>query len=1143
MINHFRTTWSFRSGIASIGILALLVLLAAPSAAQETGGSISGAIRDAQAAFLPGVTVTLRNEGTNAVQTTVTNDQGAYVFSFVPIGRYTLTAELQGFSTARQAGFEVRVGERLRLDLGLQVGTLAETVNVTAESLLLDTTTAQRGQVISREQVADLPLLGRNPFMLTLTAPGVQYTPALASRSNRPFDNGGMDNISISGGIATTNELLLDGVPNTSQERGGVGNLSFVPSPDATAEFRVQTNLYDAQYGRSGGGVVNVILKSGTNTFHGAGYMYYRDEKLNANTFDANRTGQSKAGLYWSQPGLTFSGPVKIPGLYDGRDKTFFMYSWEQIHSEVPFVQLYTLPTEAERRGDFSKTVTADGRPVTIYDPLTTRLVNGRYIRDPFPGNTIPANRMDSVAQAILTHVPMPRNSGQVNNFPVPENARADKYNQHAIKVDQIINNNHRFFARFVWNKRNEINDYQGFPIESAPTYLHGRKNVGLSGEVTSVLSNSFVLNSRAGWIQHYFSLMNYGEGFDPATLGFPSSLVSALPRKWFPQIAMGGYTTFGTTGSQYTTSDTYSWSEVFSKTTGNHSIRFGGEYRAMLNAYDNPTSSFGNFTFSAAYTQQDAQRADATAGNSVASFLLGYPSSASVPINPTFKYRSNYVATFLQDDWRLTSKLTLNAGIRWDYESPITEADLQQNRGFDPIAPNPFKVPGMQLKGGLLFVDDANPRPFVRDLNNIQPRIGAAYQIDSKTVVRGGYGLAYLPTFDTGLSNGFSVSTPFVSSVDGGITPSGRLNNPYPNGLDQPVGSAQGLATLVGRGFTYQNNTRTIPMVHQFSIGAQRELPWQVVVDASYVGSRTRQYPVAKGINEITEAQLATGTAMTALVPNPFEGLLPGTAYNGATVPLSQMVRPYPQFASITEDRRPIGEIDYNALQVSVNKRLSHGLQFLISYTYSSRIQRTEYLNAQNSWDQPLQVVSGDDAPHHAHVSVTYRLPNFNQDKGLLNLLLGGWQMNGIAVFQSGLPVALSSGSVMVADPHLDERSFDKWFKTCTETLTGTRQNCASTSDPVIWKVQDPYVVRTSPTRLDTVRTERPMQLDFSIFKAFRLPAGMQLQIRAEAFNAFNTPWFGAPTTAVNNAAFGTVAPTQANDPRNIQLGVRLQF
>ena len=1126
-----------------IAILAAIGLQAAPVAAQETGGSIRGTITDAQAAVLPGVTITLRNDATNAVQTTVTNQQGAYVLSFVPIGRYTLTAELAGFSTARQAQIEVRVGDRLGIDLRLQVGALTEVVTVTAESPLLETSSASRGQVIAREQVADLPLLGRNPFMLAQLSPGVQYTPALASRSNRPFDNGGMDNLSISGGVAFTNELLLDGVPNTGQERGGVGNLSFVPSPDATAEFRVQTNLYDAQYGRSGGGVVNVVLKSGTNAFHGAGYMYYRDESLNANTFDGNRTGTPKSSLYWNQPGATLSGPVRIPKLYDGRDKTFFMYSYERIDSEIPFVQLYTLPTDAQRVGDFSKTVTSDGRPVTIYDPLTTTLVGGRYVRTAFPGNVIPANRLDPVALAILQHVPNARTSGQLNNFPVPENNRADVYDNHVIKVDQTINNNHRFFVRFVWNNRNEINDTQGFPAESAPTYLHGRKNVGLSTEVTSVLSNSFVLNSRVGWIQHYFYLKNFGDGFDTSTLGFPSSLVSQMPRKWFPQVAMSGYTTFGTTGSQYTTSDTYSWSEIFSKTAGNHSIRFGGEYRAMLNAYDSPTSSMGNFSFNATYTQYDAQRADATQGNSVASFLLGYPASGSLPINPTFKYRSNYVGVFLQDDWRVTPKLTLNAGVRWDYESPIVEAGKQQNRGFDTTSTSPFKAPGIDLKGGLLFVDGSNPRPFKRDLNNLQPRIGAVYQVDEKLVLRGGYALSYLPTFDTGGSNGFSVSTSYVSSVDGGITPSGQLRNPYPSGLLQPVGSSQGLATLVGQGFTYQNNQRTIPYVHQFSIGAQRELPGRMVIDVSYVGSRTRQYPVSKGINEISAENYLKGAAMLVQVPNPFQGLLPGTAYNGATVVTSQLLRPYPQFAGITESTRPIGEIDYNSLQVSLNKRLSKGLLFLVSYTYSKRTQRTEFLNAQDSWDQALGVVSGDDAPHRLLVSATYQMPSINEGKGALGMLLGGWQMNGIVVFQSGLPVGLTAGAILVGDPKIDNPTRERWFNTCTETLAGGRQNCATTSEPIVWKVLPPYTLRTLPTRMESVRTARPALLDWSLFKTFSLPSNLKLQVRVEAFNAFNTPWFGSPSTSINATNFGVVTPTQANDPRNIQIGLRLFF
>jgi Carboxypeptidase regulatory-like domain/TonB dependent receptor len=1135
--------------------VAALAGLAGAASAQETGGAINGTITDAQQAALPGVTVTLRNDATNAILTTVSNEEGSYVLPFVPIGRYTLTAALEGFSTARQGGIEVRVGDRLRIDLGLQIGAMTEEVSVTSAPPLLEVSSAARGQVINRDQVQDLPLLGRNPFMLAQLSTSVQYIPTTASRSNRPFDNGGMDNFSISGGRAFTNEFLLDGVPNSGTETVQPNNLSFVPSPDATGEFKVQTSLYDAQYGRSGGGVINVVLKSGTNQFHGSIYEYYRDEKLNANTFDANRGGIAKAGLYWNQPGLTVDGPVRIPGLYDGRDKTFFMYSWEQIRSEVPFPQVYTVPSALERAGNFSETRTSDGRPITLYDPLTTRLVDGQYVRDPFPGNTIPTTRIDPVAVALLQRVPLPNAPGQVNNFLVPENARADKYDQHVVKVDQVLNERHRFFGRFARNKRTEINDFAGFPPEASPWYQHGRMNVGFSLEGTSVLSPSFVLSSRVGFIRHEFYIATHGDNFDPTALGFPSSLVSQLPRRTFPQVQWEGYSTFGSTfgantGSIFTTSDTWSWSETFSKTAGNHSVKFGGEYRAMINDQQNPTSNFGRFTFNRAFTQRNPLAAEATSGNAVASLLLGYPADSSsttvpsnVPINPQLDYRSNYYAVFFQDDWRITPKLTVNLGVRWDYESPIAEAANQQNIGFDANAPNPFQVPGLQLRGGLLFADEQNPLPFKRDLNNIQPRLGAAYQMNAQTVIRGGYAVSYLPTFDTGFNNGFSVTTTLVASVDGGITPVGRLGNPYPNGIDQPVGSSQGLATLVGRGFTFSNPDRTIPYVHQFSIGVQRELPWRLVVDASYVGSRTRGVNVSKGINEITAEQLALGNAMLVQVPNPFQGLLPGTPFNGATVPRQQLERPFPQFASITEDRRSLGTTDYDSFQLSVNKRMARGLQLLVSYTYSKQMEEVAYLNPQDDWGALTRVVAERDAPHRLLVSSTYQLPFFADATGVSGALLGGWQVNAIVVAQSGLPVATNAGAELIGDPSLDNPTLARWFNTCTQTLAGGRQNCANPDEPFAWRVQAPFTLRTLTTRLEQVRTSRPTLVDFSIFKTFTLPAQMRLQVRIESFNLFNTPWFGAPNTNINQAAFGQVTPTQVNDPRNIQLGVRLSF
>lgn len=1123
--------------------LAIVCTLGSTAAAQETGGTIGGSVTDPQGGALPGVSVTLRNSATNIVWDATTSTEGTYLIPFVPIGRYTLTAALEGFSAAKQADIEVRVGDNLRIDLTLQVGVVTEEVTVASGAPLLETASASRGQVINREQVQDLPLLGRNPFMLAQLATGVT-TAARGIAGNRPFDNGGMDNFAISGGREFTNAFLLDGMPNTATETSQPSNLSFVPSPDATAEFRVQTNIYDAQYGRTGGGVVNVVLKSGTNDFHGAIYEYYRDEHLNANTFDANRLGEAKSGLYWSQPGATVDGPVKIPGLYDGTDRTFFMYSWEQIRSDVPFPQVLTVPTDAERRGDFSQTLTAAGRPVTIYDPLTTRLVDGQYVRQPLPDNVIPSERLSPVALELLERVPSPNARGRVNNFLAPDTSRADRYDQHALKIDQVVNAAHRFFARFVRNKRTEINDYGGFAVEASPLYTHGRMNVGVGGEVTSVLSPSLVLSSKVGFIRHDFYIRRYSDGYDPSALGFPPSLTASLPRPTFPQIVIEDYSSFGYTGSVFTQSETWSWSETLSKMAGRHSLKLGGGLRLMRNDQQNPTSSFGTFRFNRGFTRADPLRADAASGSGLASFLLGYPSGGSVPINPVLEYRNHYYGLFLQDDWRVTSRLTLNLGLRWDYESPLTEAANQQNRGFDAAAANPIEVPGMALKGGLLFTDENNRYPYRPDRSNVQPRFGATYQWTDRTVLRGGYGISYLPTFNTGFNNGFSIVTPLVASVDGGITSAARLDDPYPGGIDQPVGSSQGLATLVGRGFTYGNPERVIPHVHQFSFGVQRELPGRLVLDVSYVGSRTRSLPVSKGINEVSAEQLGMGAALLDLVANPFEGLLPGTALNEPTVSRGQLLRPFPQFTGITEANRSIGRADYNALQLRLEKRLSHGLQFLVSYTFSKSMEEVGYLNAQDDWDHLARVVAGNDAPHRLLLSATYRLPFFADGRGLSGALLGGWQVNAFVVAQSGLPITAPGNTVWTGvDPRLDNPTRDRWFNTCTETLDGARQNCTSADEPVVWQVQEPFTLRTVSRFVSQLRTSRPMEVDFSVFKTFRLAGRLRAQVRVEAFNLFNTPGFGRPNMALNSPGFGQVAPNQVNNPRNLQFALRLSF
>ena len=680
---------------------------------------------------------------------------------------------------------------------------------------------------------------------------------------------------------------------------------------------------------------------------------------------------------------------MKIPGLYDGTDKTFFMYNWEQIRSEVPFPQVYTVPSALERAGDFSQSRTADGRPITIYDPLTTRLENGQYVRDPFPGNVIPANRIDPVALAMLQRVPLPNAAGLVNNLLVPENARADRYDQHVVKVDQVINANHRFFVRFARNKRTEMNDYAAFPPEASPWYQHGRMNVGFAGE--RHVRAQPVARAQLARRLHPPRFLHRAR---TATTSIRHSSASrrasprSCERQTFPQIQWDGYTHVRQHVRRQQRQHLHRQRHVVvvrsaqqdqPATTRSSSA---ASCRAMVNDQQNPTSSFGPLHLQprvhAGATRWRRCRRSGQLGRVAAARLSGRRSTTTnpsvSPIFPQLHYRGNYFGLFVQDDWRVNSRLTLNAGLRWDYESPVVEDLNQQNIGFDTTSPNPFQVPGLPLTGGLLFASDDQRMPFKKDLNNIQPRAGATFRIDDQTVLRGGYALAYLPTFDNGYNNGFSVTTTLVASTDGGITPTGRLSNPFPAGLDQPVGSSQGLATLVGRGFTFSDPERTIPYVHQFSVGVQRELPGRLALDMS-VRRQPHARPARVEGDQRDHRRTARDRRLHApagpeSVPGPAAGHALQRRHGAAAAARASV--PAVRLASPRIAGR-FGVNDYDALQISVNKRMSSGLQFLVSYTYSRTEEEVTYLNPQDDWDQLTRVVTAADSPHRLLVSSTY--------------------------------------------------------------------------------------------------------------------------------------------------------------------------
>jgi hypothetical protein len=1145
--------------LSAITLLSSLAL-AAPGVAQENRATIVGTITDSQGNALPNATVKATNIETNTTTATTSNDSGLYTLPFLPVGRYRINISANGLKTVVRDGVELRVGDRIQLDFSMEVGAVTETVNVSSQAPLLEAATASRGQVIDEAKVRDLPLLGRNPFLLAALSSGVQITPSQGSISFRPFDNGGMDAISISGGRQRSNEFLIDGAPNTGTENGGVGALSFVPSPDAVQEFRVQSNTYDAQFGRTGGGTVNVSLRSGTNNLHGSLYHYFRNDILNANSFQNNATNVKRTAFRWNQPGTVINGPIRIPKVYDGRDKSFFMFSWEKIISSIPSPVTRTVPTLEQRNGDFRKTLQANGQPITIYDPLTTRpdpARPGQSIRDVIScngvQNVICPDRIDPIARKLLEYIPLPNQPGNAQgffNFFNSPNARTDEYDQFTVRLDHNLSDRHKLSGRWLRNNRHELRGLAGYRREASPFFAHSRKNLGSGMDLTSVLSPTLVSNFKVNFIRHEFTIEQYGDFFDITQLGFPAALGDQLARQFFPGVTMTDYDNLGGlgngNGSRFTYSDASSFSETLNKTTGSHSLKFGGEVRFLRDNYNSPTSSFGTFAFNKGFTQRNPLAGDAASGNAFASLLLGYPASGFVPINPSFAYQHLYYGFFFQDDWRVSRRLTLNLGLRWDYESPTSERFNQLNAGFDKDAANPLQIPGLPLKGGLLFVSEDDRLPFKRDLNNFGPRFGLAYQINDKTVFRGGYGVSYLPAFDPGSSNGFAVSTDYVASTDGGLTPANRLSDPYSAGIQTPVGNSRGLQTLLGQNITFYNTDVRIPYVHQFSAGFQREIPGGMVVDISYIGSRTRNLVTSRSINEVSAADLARGAAfLNEQVDNPFAGRLPGTALNVPKVTRSQLLRPFPQFLSLTEDRRTIGRAWYNSLQARVEKRLSHGFHYLLSYTFSKNMEAVGYLNAQDPVEQLASVVTVDDAPHRLMISGGYDLPLFKNSNAWLRNIAGGWKVNGIATLQSGLPIGAPGGVFLIGDPQLPEgqRSRARWFNTCTLTATGARQSCASATETPVFQVQPAFTLRTHSTRFSNIRTSRPPQIDLSLFKSFTLKEGVSLQFRAEAFNFTNTPWFGAPNTTAGSAAFGVVTPSQVNDQRNVQLALKLVF
>lgn len=1156
--------------------------------AQDTRATLSGIVTDSSQAAVVGATAKLTKVDTGVVLETISNSTGQYRFVFLNPGGYRLTLEMPGFQRFERSNILLQVGQSANIDVMLQVGSQTETVTVTGEAAMLETEKGDRGLVVDKVNITDLPLNVRNPIMLAHLSPGVTHTSGTAHLN--PFSNSGISSWSVNGGLNNNTEFLMDGAPNNAFS-GRTNRVAYVPPADAVEEFKVMTTIYDAQYGRTGGGIINVSSKSGTNQWHGSAYEFLKRTALNANTFSNNAKGLDRQGASLNQYGFTVGGPVRIPKLYNGRDRTFVFFAGEAYGEDLHFPDesITSVPTALQKRGDFSRTFDNAGRLMTVYDPLSGRQDGANWVRTPFTGNVIPGSQINPTSAKIVSLYPDPNSltpgsPDWQNNFVLAPNKGRFDFHNYNLRVDHNVSARHRLYGRWSWNRHESFRIKNAIPGIGADHQTAGKTNNGIVVDWVSTLSAGTVVNIRTALTRWEEYLPGLDHGFSATQWGWPASLVSQLPiqgrggtrcyptavifvqdcmavptKGRVPYISVASYGFLGSNSFLFEPTNVFSFQPNVALIRGRHTIKAGLDSRVTRFTDQRPEYAAGRLDFDRAFTRQNYLVQDAVTGNGIASLLLGFPASGRVDYNVFPYYQSIYTAPWIQDDIKVTRRLTVNVGLRWDVHLPPTERYNRANRDFLATVENPIssridqtRFPGYKVYGGLGFagVNGASRQPFDTDYNNLQPRVGAAFQLDSKTVLRGGYGLFFVSPVARGYTNGFSIATPYVATLDGGRTPANTVDNPFPSGVLQPPGASAGLETFLGQSPSFTNVRTRVPYVHQLSFGIQRQLPFNMVLDASYVSSRTRDAIVSKPMNEISKESLALGASvLNANVPNPFQGLIPGTSLNNATVTRQQLLRPFPQFAGFEMSDRNDGGVWYDSLQVQLEKRYSYGLTFVAAYTLSKNIEALSYLNGQD--DAPTKTLTAWDRPQRLTFAPIYELPFgpgrrfLNSSNGLVSRLAGGWQVVVTSILQSGAPMSIPGDVYLIGDPRLDNPTWSRMFKTGVIDVNGTVRNVLPGEEPV-FAVRPPFTLRTTPLRYGNLRNQWGTTFDFSVLKSVRIRERMKAQFRVEAFNVFNTPIFSSnPNLTPTSVNFGQIFRDngQSNSPRIVQLGFRFEY
>ncbi len=1123
-----------------------VALVSSPSLlfAQSYTGTIVGSIKDASGAVVPHATVTITNQQTSRQQSVTADLEGRYTSLPLPPGEYRVEAELQGFRPAR-ANVTVQVNGTLVIDFTLDVGTLTDAVEVRADATPLETTTGTVGKLVDNKRILELPLNTRNVYSLIFLTPGV---------AGSIGNNYNSMSYTVNGARPTMMDTVIDGVTASFPTVNGFTGISVFPSVDAIQEFKVLGANYPAEYGRSLGSVLNVVYKSGSNDFHGSAYEFFRDSAFDANSYFAKLAGQPLGDYRRSQFGGVAGGPIR-------RNRTFFMASYEGLRERRLSQTTTTVPTIAQRQGDFSQTFAQNGQLIRIFDPFTTRAnPAGGFIRDQFTNNVIPIGRMDPVARNVLQYFPLPNQAGNsitgAQNYFATGTAELNVDNIDT-RVDHQISDKSRTFVRYSYRKTfSEPATF--FPEDIA--IAEGRVNEenhahNVVIDYNRTMSNTTVLNARLGFARTLYVFDNQGLGFKPSSLGLPVSIDENVDRLMFPRFGVSGMVTLGGNDHRYSAFMSYTAAASLTKLRDNHTLKAGFEGRMLrVNVWE--ARSAGTFNFRTNETQgPNPNTASSTAGFGFASFLLGTGQPNDVLIQNWKNVAANsfYWAGYAQDDWRVNSKLTLNLGLRYDLDVPRTERYNRMNY-FDPVAPSPLaqQIPGLpNLKGGVVFVgvDGHSRYQYNWDTNNIAPRLGMSYQVNQKTVVRAGYGHIFGPSNQGAQGTvgpfGFRTENLWVTTIDG-ITPLNTLQNPYPNGFLPSPGSSQGLLTQAGANLQAPLQDTPSPWAIQYNVNVQRELPWQLFVEVAYVG--TRGYDLSSvgesglSLNQLDPQYMSLGSQLNQQVPNPFYGIVNNGVLTQPTVSRAQLLRPYPQFTDIIPLYASGAKSRYNALQITGRKRLSKGLMFEGSYTFAKAkeigMSHQDSYNLETSW-----ALASYDINHRFVMSYLYELPIgrnrqfFSDASPFLNAIIGGWQFNGITTLQTGTPLSITANNtagIFGARTQPNNNGNDPRLSGPIQDRLGKAFDTSVYSQPAA------FTFGNEPIFSPLLRAHGVQNFDLSFFKNFEVTAGMKAQFRIEALNAFNRVQFSAPNTSVTSSSFGVISG-QANSPRQLQFGLKL--